>query len=306
MTSQSSLVETCRGFVNTWECDENDHYNVQFYFAKKSEADAHFRLHLGLEPSNRPADNTHVRVRQDHVRFHSELRAADTFAIKTGIVDSGEADLTVFHTMTKSNGELAATMVATWEHVDAQSGAPVEWANDMKEKAAHFRVDLPETAVRRSADRRAPYPDVTLEELDDHDTLTVYRGLVLPAECDELGHMTARYHIARSSDGAGHFWNGFGFNSGVLQEQNRGSVVLEYLLTYCWPFEAGDPIEVKSFVRSVGPKTISFSHFLFDRRTGRLNAIADPTAVLFDQTARKAIELSPEERARFEAGIRKI
>lgn len=300
------LVETCRGFVNTWECDENDHYNVQFYFAKKSEADAHFRLHLGLRPSNQLSDKTHVRVRQDHVRFHGELRAADTFAVTTGTVGGGESALTVFHTMTKSNGELAATMVSTWEHVDAQSSALVPWPNDVKDKAAHHRVDLPETAQRRSADRRALFPVLSLNELNDQDALTIYRGSVLRAECDELGHMTPRFHVSRTSDGAAHFWNAFGFYSGDLQEQNRGSVVLEYLFTYCHPFVAGDAIEAKSFIRAVGRKTISFTHLLFDAATGKLGAIADPTAVLFDQTARKAIELNAEERARFEAGIREI
>ncbi len=279
---------------------------MQFYFAKKSEADAHFRLHLGLLPADRTEDKTHVRVSQDHVRFHAELRAADTFAITTGIVGIDDTTLSVFHTMTKSNGELAATMVTTWEHVDADSGAPAIWPDDVKEQAARRHVDLPDNALWRSADRRAPFPDIKLDEAEIQNALTVYRGLVHPAECDGLGHMTPRFHISRTSDGAAHFWNAFGFYSGDLQEQNRGSVVLEYLLTYCRPFKAGDPIEVKSFIRSVGSKTISFTHLLFDRKTGRLNAIADPTAVLFDQTTRKAIELSTEERARFEPGIRQI
>ena len=30
------FVETHRGFVNTWDCDENAHMNVQFYFGGTS------------------------------------------------------------------------------------------------------------------------------------------------------------------------------------------------------------------------------------------------------------------------------
>ena len=41
---------TQRGFVNTWECDENEHLNVQFYFARFADAAAHFLVGRGLAP----------------------------------------------------------------------------------------------------------------------------------------------------------------------------------------------------------------------------------------------------------------
>ncbi len=304
--SPCSLVETCRGFVNTWECDENDHYNVQFYFAKKSEADAHFRLRLGLSPSNASTNVVHVRPHQDHVRFHAELRAADTFTLRTGVVDLGESTMTVFHSMIGSDDGLAATFVSDWQNVDAHSGKPVPWLKESRERAERHLVDLPDYAKRRSADRRAPFPDPTLDDLKERDLLTVYRGLVVPSDCDATGKMMPRYYISRSSDGAGHFWNAFGFDSRDLFEQNRGTVVVEYLLTYCRPFKAGDAITTQSFVRSIGDKTTSFTHLLFNADTGRMGAIADVTAVLLDQTRRKVIKFSDDERARFESRLRKL
>lgn len=44
MTIQATLFS----FVNRWECDENDHLNVQFYFSRFEEADRQFRLMTGL------------------------------------------------------------------------------------------------------------------------------------------------------------------------------------------------------------------------------------------------------------------
>ena len=48
-----SAVETLFSFVNRWECDENDHLNVQFYFSRFDEADRQFRLVTGLSDANR-------------------------------------------------------------------------------------------------------------------------------------------------------------------------------------------------------------------------------------------------------------
>ena len=39
-----SAIETLKSYVNTWECDENDHLNVQFYFRFFEDAAGHFQL----------------------------------------------------------------------------------------------------------------------------------------------------------------------------------------------------------------------------------------------------------------------
>ena len=43
-----AAIETLFSFVNCWECDENDHLNVQFYLGRFEEADRQFRLLSGL------------------------------------------------------------------------------------------------------------------------------------------------------------------------------------------------------------------------------------------------------------------
>src|SRR5690606_16110861 len=59
--------ETLFSSVNRWECDENDHLNVQFYFTRFEEADRQFRLLSGL--SDALVGSRRVR----HVRYHCEL-----------------------------------------------------------------------------------------------------------------------------------------------------------------------------------------------------------------------------------------
>jgi acyl-CoA thioester hydrolase len=62
-----AAIETLFSFVNCWECDENDHLNVQFYLARFEEADRQFRLLSGL------SDALAGARRARHLRYHEEL-----------------------------------------------------------------------------------------------------------------------------------------------------------------------------------------------------------------------------------------
>ena len=43
--------ETQRAFVNTWECDENDHLNVQFYWKRFGDAAQVLQLKSKVPPA---------------------------------------------------------------------------------------------------------------------------------------------------------------------------------------------------------------------------------------------------------------
>ena len=54
--SSAELVPTFTTAVNTWQCDENAHLNVQFYTEFGHEASAHLLSALGLGPRAQRAD----------------------------------------------------------------------------------------------------------------------------------------------------------------------------------------------------------------------------------------------------------
>lgn len=72
-----ALVESLKSFVNRWECDENDHMNVQFYWTKFQTAALHFRLAAGLDDLPETARSSR------HVRYHSEVHAADPLVVRS-------------------------------------------------------------------------------------------------------------------------------------------------------------------------------------------------------------------------------
>lgn len=110
-------LETLLSFVNTWECDENDHLNVQFYFSKFEEADRQFRMLTGFSEALVGAR----RVR--HVRYHAELVAASLITVKSYVAFDGPHMLSVVHEMIEgSTGEICATAIdATRQTLPLQS-----------------------------------------------------------------------------------------------------------------------------------------------------------------------------------------
>eukprot|EP01037_Dinobryon_pediforme_P025833 gene25833-28134_t len=80
--------------VNSWECDENAHMNVQFYWSRFEQADHRFRLGLGRTiGAGAIAESRASR----HVRYHSELRGAGGLRVDSRLADDGEGHLAIQH-----------------------------------------------------------------------------------------------------------------------------------------------------------------------------------------------------------------
>ena len=70
--SSPGLIPTFSTAVNTWQCDENDHLNVQFYTEFGHEASAHLLASLGLGPRAQRAAGLALGAAWDHVRYRRE------------------------------------------------------------------------------------------------------------------------------------------------------------------------------------------------------------------------------------------
>jgi len=290
-------TETGRGFINTWECDENEHLNVQFFVAKKDEADAHLRLALGLAPFN-VGGGVHVRRDFDHIRFHGELRIADMVAMRSGIVDWQTSHAIVVHELRRLPSlDLCATFRARWQAVDGEGNVRA-WLDASASRAAPLRVALPEDAAPRSVGKDDAQADPTLADAEG--LMTTYRGIVLPDHCDATGTMTPRYHMARFSDAAAHVWTAAGVDYAQSWTAEVGTVALEDMIHYRRPLRSGDALVIKSYIREVARKTLGFNHLLFDAASGKLAAIVEVTSAMFDLKGRRVLPLDYAVRRRLE------
>ncbi|MCB1436669.1 MAG: thioesterase family protein [Rhodobiaceae bacterium] len=281
------MIETGRRFVNTWECDENRHMNVQFYFAHFEEADPHFWHASGLAGAGL-AFSTRVR----HARFHRELNAGDMPIVSSALAADESGGALLYHAMRRPDGTLMATCTNRLE---------TDLATLRKAAPQAPVVELPEEARARSFPL-APDEARSVETLTAQGCAPTYRGLVRPADCGGDGDMTAQMHVARFTDAAGHFWDHIGLDREWIDAHGYGRVAIELKLTYLSKLTAGDPILVLSGMSEHGRKTVTFRHHTINVRTGEPAAICHVTGLSLDLASRRSVEWPEDKRAKFPQG----
>jgi acyl-CoA thioester hydrolase len=288
------MTPTFSTAVNTWQCDENDHLNVQFYTEFGHEASAHLLASLGLGPRAQKAAGLAVTAAEDHVRYLREFRVVDAVEVRSTPVEVGERHLLAYHEIRNpADGGVAAT-------VRRRIVCDRPWPEAFRRRAEAARRDLPQAAKPRSVGTLT-LPDLAFDAAPGTGLIEVGRTVITPDECDEQGNFLPRHLFGRYSDGAPVLWNHLGFDRSAMQERQEGSVVVEMLNHYRRPMRAGDLAVVMSGLASYTSKVLVFTHFLFEAETGMLAACAEAVGMKFDQKVRKIMTFSQEDQARLAA-----
>ena len=289
--SSPGLIPTFSTAVNTWQCDENDHLNVQFYTEFGHEASAHLLAAFGLGPRAQRAARLDVRAASDHVRYLREFREVDPVEVLSAPVEVGDRHLLAYHEIRNpSDGTVAAT-------VRRRIVCDQPWPDTFLTRAQAAIVALPDNARPRSVGK-LDLPDLVLGDAARCGLIEVGRSVVTPAECDERGDFLPHHQFGRYSDAAPLLWNHLGFDRAAMQERQEGSVVVEMLQHYRQPLYAGDLVVVMSGLADFSDKVLKFTHFLFEAESGTLAACAEAVGMKFDQKVRKIMTFSTEDQAR--------
>jgi acyl-CoA thioester hydrolase len=289
--SSLGLIPTFSTAVNTWQCDENDHLNVQFYTEFGHEASVHLLASLGLGPRAQRAAGITLDAAWDHVRYLREFREVDPVEVLSAPVEVGERHLAAYHEIRNaSDGTVAATM-------RRQIASDRPWPDPFRARAEAASMALPANAQPRSVGTLA-LPDLTLADAARTGLVDIGRTVITPAECDERGAFLPHHLFGRYSDGAPFLWNHLGFDRTAMQERGEGSVVVEMLNHYRRPLQAGDLLVVMSGLASFTDKALVFTHFLFEAETGTLAACAEAIGMKFDQKVRKIMRFTQEDKMR--------
>lgn len=295
--SSPALIPTFSTAVNTWQCDENDHLNVQFYTEFGHEASAHLMASLGLGPRAQRAAQLNPRVDWDHIRYLREFREIDPVEVLSAPVEVGERHLIAYHEIRNpADGTVAATMRRRIESERA-------WPDTFRTRAEANRMALPDMAKPRSVNRLV-LPDLALGTAMRTDLIEIGRSVITPNECDEQGFLLPHHLFGRYSDGAPMLWNHLGFDRAAMQTRGEGSVIVEMLNHYRHPLRAGDLLVLMSGLAAFTDKAMTFTHFLFEAETGTLAACAEAIGMKLDQRARKIMPFTAEDQARL--GERKL
>jgi acyl-CoA thioester hydrolase len=293
------MIEVARSSVQTWECDQMGHMNVQFYVAKADEGLTALGAALGLSPRSQRSNFAALFPREHHIRFHREMRPGTPFAMHGGVVDTRTEGLILYEEMRNvATSGVAATFVtlAEWCEVETRGGLPLP-VNAIA-KAAMLSIEVPAHGAPRGLDMQPARPSPLLGDADAMNLVTTFRGTVLPEHCDATGYLTPRHYMGRVSDAIP---NLIVQTSGQDRSTGRtGGAALEYRFVYRIPAREGDLLVLKSGLKSVSSKTYVWCHWLFDGESGECFATAEAVAVAMDLATRKAIEIPDEMRAHLE------
>ncbi|WP_417766791.1 acyl-CoA thioesterase [Stappia sp.] len=277
--------ETLFSFVNCWECDENDHLNVQFYLARFEEADRQFRLMTGL------SDAVAGARRARHIRYHAELYAGDTLMATSHIAFDGPYMLTVVHELRRTvDGVLAATATDGYAPSDGM-------ARELRRRFQEASAPMPDKAQPRSLSSAPEATGVTTRQVEAAGATVVHRATVLPRNTGPDGRADDAFALSCFTEGAPHVWNRTPMTDAWLTKRGLGRVAVEMKLVWASPLKQGEPVLTLSGLTGASRTTFTFRHYLYEARTHRLAAICDVVALTMHLETRKAVPLQEEIRS---------
>jgi len=277
--------ETLFSFVNCWECDENDHLNVQFYLARFDEADRQFRLLTGL------SDALAGVRRARHVRYHAELYSGDTLVMTSHIAFDGPYMLTVVHELRRTiDGALAATAVDGYAPSD-------QMARELRKRFDAAAAPMPDAALPRGLTTTPEATSLTTRQVEAAGAALTHRATVLPRHIGPDGRAEDAFAVACFSEAAPHLWNRTPMTEAWLEARDLGRVAVEMKLVWTSPLKLGDTVMTLSGVTGAAATTFSFRHHLFEARTNRLVLICDVVALAMSLKTRRAVRLEDQVRS---------
>lgn len=292
------MIETYRGSVNTWECDENNHQNVRFYLWKMQQGLTIGVAKLGLTTPNHAS--TLLRgVTSHHIRFLREAQVAVPQVIHCGVLSfDPQGSLRLLSLMTNStNQELSAAFI-TEIAIDEQISTL------LKQRPPIQTVTAPTAAQPRGLeDATSAYATLPLQQAYALGFAQVGAGVISSAECGIDGLIEPYQVMGRMSDGMPNLWALFQTEAEqrARSEGITGGAVLEYHLNFHQPIPPGTSFSHLAGIRGVGNKTQNICHLIYDAASEHLLVSAEALGISMDLNTRKSMVIPDTRRERIKA-----
>jgi acyl-CoA thioester hydrolase len=291
-------LETWRGSVNAWECDENLHMNVRFFGSRAMEGLGFMAAALDMPRAFQEKASSTLQPTDLHIRFLKEARQGVALSMRGGVAALDAASMTVFQEMAHADGKPAANFAMKVAHVHPPDLRAFPLPARVRTRAEALKCAIPAHGLPRSLDLSIAPTSPTVALADKLGAPVVGRVAVTPDHCDPFGRMRMELFLGRVSDAVPNFlaaWREQAANADGAR--TVGGAVLEYrLCPRRWP-RAGDLIEIRSGVVDVAEKTNRLVHWLLDPVSGDAWCTAEVVAVTFDLVTRKTIPIPEARRA---------
>lgn len=265
----SQFIETYRGSVAAWECDQYGHMNIQFYVGRISDAAASIMLAAGF---GRDAFIKHrlgsVAVNQN-IDYVSELHAGDLVRMESGMTLAEGRKIRFHHRLFNvETGALCmkADVLALCFDLEQRKSVPLP--DDIQAGFGKYIVRGDEP-VQQSA----------LPAQQDGFVATG-RSPVQPWECDRMGHLNVQFYLARFAEAEKQLLLALGYGPKRRKADKTAVRPLRHRIQFKRENHEGAVITVRSGIRAIAADRLELYHELFDTETGTLSATAEATVAL--------------------------
>ena len=129
----------------------------------------------------------------------------------------------------------------------------------------------------------------------------LYRGIVMPAQCDVYGHMNVRYYAALFDEAGWHFPTMAGLKLEQIQARGLGTVVATLTIDFHNEIRMGQLVLIRGAVTRVGTKSFNHEMRLYAADSMTHCATQKTVEVCFDTKARKGVALPDDMRSKLAA-----
>lgn len=128
-----------------------------------------------------------------------------------------------------------------------------------------------------------------------------HRTIVMPAQCDQYGHMNVRHYAALFDDAGWHMFAHAGVSLSALNARGLGSVVAKLTIDFHHEIRAGQLVLIRGSFTRVGTKSFEYALKLYEADSMTHCATETIVEVCFDTAARKSTPWPGEVREKLVA-----
>jgi acyl-CoA thioester hydrolase len=130
------MIETYRGAVYPWHCDQMGHMNVMWYVGKFDEATWNLFAAIGVTTAYLRENKRGMAAVQQDITYKRELLAGDTVSVRSILLEVRAKSAKFVHEMRHgATGEIAAICVLTGVSIDTGTRKSCPFAAEVVERA---------------------------------------------------------------------------------------------------------------------------------------------------------------------------
>lgn len=265
----SNFIESYRGGVAAWECDQYGHMNVQFYTARFSDAAASVLMAAGFGRKAFAEQKLGIAAVQSDLKYLAELHAGDLIRMESGVTLAEGKKLRFHHRLYNAeSGQLCMTADVFGLCLDLQSRKSVSLPADIEAGFRHVLV------------RADDAPGAVAIPPVEQGFVPSGRSLVASWECDRMGHMNVQFYLSHFAAAEKQVLLALGYGPTRWRADKAALRPLRHRIQFKRENHEGAVLRLRSGIRAVEADRLHLYHELHDDETGTLSATCEAVVIL--------------------------